>query len=62
MTGAGDGDCGRVLVVGGACGWVEVGPALGCLGLGSAVPVPHVPGHPTSTCNEGVKHQYLILS
>ena len=26
----------------------------GCLGLGSAVPVPHVPGHPTSICDEGV--------
>ena len=33
----------------------------GCLGLGSVVPVPHVPGHPTSICDEGVKHQYLIL-
>ena len=35
----------------------QVGRALGCsgcLGLGSAVPVPHVPGHPTSICDEGV--------
>ena len=36
---------------------LQVGWALGysgCLGLGSAVPVPHVPGHPTSICDEGV--------
>ena len=36
---------------------LQVGQALGCssyLGLGSAVPVPHVPEHPTSICNEGV--------
>ena len=26
----------------------------GCLGLGSAVPVPHLPGHPTSICDEGL--------
>ena len=37
---------------------LHVGRALrcsGCLGLGSAVPVPHVPGHPTSICDEAVK-------
>ena len=36
---------------------LQVGRALwcsGCLGLGSAVPVPHLPGHPTSICDEGV--------
>ena len=36
---------------------LQVGRALGCsgcLGLGSAVPVLHVPRHPTSTCDEGV--------
>ena len=35
---------------------LQVGWALGCsgFGLGSAVPVPHVPGHPTSICDEGV--------
>ena len=38
---------------------LQVGRALGCsgcLGLGSAVPVPHVPGHPTSICDEGFNH------
>ena len=36
---------------------LQVGQALGCssyLGLRSAVPVPQVPGHPTSICDEGV--------
>ena len=33
--------------------WRALG-CSGCLGLGSAVPVYHVPGHPTSTCDEGV--------
>ena len=36
---------------------LQIGRALecsGCLGLGSVVPAPHVPGHPTSICNEGV--------
>ena len=35
---------------------LQVGWALecsGCLGLGSAVPVPHDPGHPTSICDKG---------
>ena len=41
---------------------LQVGRALGCsgcLGLGSAVPAPppppHIPGYPTSICDEGVK-------
>lgn len=36
---------------------LQVGRALGssgCLGMGSAVRVPHVPGHRTSICDEGV--------
>jgi len=36
---------------------LQVGQALGgssYLGLRSAVPVPQVPGHPTSICDEGV--------
>ena len=36
---------------------LQVGRALGCsgcLGLGSAIPAPHVPGHPTSICDEGI--------
>ena len=36
---------------------LQVGRALGCSGcsgLGSEVPASHVPGHPTSICNEGV--------
>ena len=36
---------------------LQVGRALGCSGclrLGSAVPVPHVPGHPASICEEGI--------
>ena len=52
VTGAGAG-AGTGLIVG-----LHVGRALGCsgcLGLGLAVPVPHVPGHPTSICEEGVK-------
>ena len=52
ITGAGAG-AGTGLIVG-----LHVGRALGCsgcLGLGSAVPVPHVPGHPTSICEEGIK-------
>ena len=43
----------------GARGWVSstVGLAVGCsgcLGLRSALSVPHVPGHPTSICDKGV--------
>ena len=36
----------------------QVGQAVGCygcLGLGLAVSVPHVSGHPTSICNEGIE-------
>ena len=41
---------------------LQVGQALGCsgLGLGSAVPVPHVPGHPTSICNEGINSVHTV--
>ena len=38
---------------------LQVGQALGCcgcLGLGSAVLVPQVPGHSTSICNKGCKY------
>ena len=31
----------------------------GCLGLGSAVPAPHVPGQPTSICDEDVNSKKL---
>ena len=51
--GAGAGFFWRASLVAGC----QVGRALGCdgcLGLGSAIPVPRVPGHPTSTCDEGV--------
>ena len=40
---------------------LQVGRALGCsgcLGLGSAVPVPHVPGHPTLYMQQGA-NRYL---
>ena len=50
---AGAGFFGREGLVAG----LQVGRALGCsgcLGLGSAVPVPHDPGHPTSICDEGI--------
>ena len=43
---------------------LQVGRALGCsgcLGLGSAGPAPHVPGHPTSTCEEGLNSTKLNL-
>ena len=52
MTGAGAGLLWRAGLVAGS----QVGQALGCSGFGlrSAVPVPHVPGHPTSICDEGV--------
>ena len=43
---------------------LQVGQALGCpgcLALGSAVPVPHVPGHPTSICDRGVKSKFAVL-
>ena len=40
-----------------------VGQALKCssyLGFASAVPAPHVPGHPTSICDKGVKLFQMI--
>ena len=43
---------------------LQVGQALGCsgcLGLGSAVPVPHVRGHPTSICDRGIKSKFAVL-
>ena len=47
---------------------LQVGQALGCsgcLGLGSAVPAapppPHVPGHPTSICHEGVNMHHAVV-
>ena len=51
VTGVGAG-AGTGLVAG-----LQLGRALGCsgcLGLGSAVPGPHVPGHPTSICDKGI--------
>ena len=59
MTGAvgRGGAYGRVFLAGGLVARLQVGQALGCssyLGLRSAVPVPQVPGHPTSICDEGV--------
>ena len=43
---------------------LQVGGALvcsDCLGLGSAVRVLHVPGHPTCMCDEDVKCRYTII-
>ena len=43
---------------------LQVGWALGCsgsLGLRSAVPVPYVPGHPASICDEGgIDHHFNL--
>ena len=53
-AGAGTGFFQRARLVAG----LQVGWALGysgCMNLGSAVPVPHVPGHPTSICSKGIK-------
>ena len=53
MTGSGAGFFWQAGLMAG----LQAGQALGCsgcLGLGSAVPVPHVPGHQTSICDEGV--------
>ena len=55
MAGTGAGFFWRAGLVAG----LQVGRALGCsgcLGLWSAVPVPHVPGHPTSICDEGFNY------
>ena len=57
MTGAGAGAGVGFFWRAGLMAGLQVWRALGCsgsLGLGSAVPVYHVPGHPTSTCDEGV--------
>ena len=57
MTGAGAGFFWCVGLVAG----LQVGQTLGCsggLGLGSAVPVPHVPGHPTSLCDESINWDF----
>ena len=57
---------GRVFLADGARGWVasRAGSWLfGYLGLGSAVPVPHVPGHPTSICDKGIKKgRYTLMA
>ena len=48
---------------GGVMAGLQVGWALGCsgcLGLRSAVPVPHVPGHPASICDEGIDHHFNL--
>ena len=53
------GGWGRVFLTGRVHVWVQVEQALKCssyLGLGLAVSAPHVPGHPTCICDEGVKH------
>ena len=55
MAGTGAGFFWRAGLVAG----LQVGRALGCsgcLGLWSAVPVPLVPGHPTSICDEGFNY------
>ena len=57
MTGAGAGAGARFIWRAGLVAGLQVGRALGCsgcLGLGSAVPVPHVPRHPTSICDKDV--------
>ena len=41
--------------------WRALG-CSGCLGLGSTVPVPHFPGHPTSICDEGVNEKRNYFS
>ena len=51
MTGTGAGAGAGFVWQAGLMAGLQVGRALGCsgcLGLGSVVPVPHVPGHPTS--------------
>ena len=43
----------------------QVGWALGCsgcLGLGSAVPVPLFPGYPTFICDKGINHTLMAQS
>ena len=60
VTGAGAGFFWRAGHVAG----LQVGGALrccGCLGLGSGVPVPHVPGHPISICHKGINYSLHVL-
>ena len=62
MTSAGVGAGGGLFWWAGLVAGLQVGRALGCsgcLGLGSAVPVPHVRGHSTSICDEGFKYIYI---
>ena len=57
MAGAGAGGRAGFFLWAGLVACLQVGRALecsGCLGLGSAVPVPYVPGHPASICDKGV--------
>ena len=62
MAGAGAGAGAGFVWQAGLVAGLQVGWALGCsgcLGLGSAVPVPHVPGHPTSIiCNKEFNNLY----
>ena len=64
MTGAGVGFFWQAgLVAGLQVGWAR--GCSGCLGLGSAVLVPHVPGHPPFICDEWVKvaeHSFRAVS
>ena len=57
MTGTGVGAGSGFFWGTGLVAGLQVGWALGCsgcLGLGSAVPVPNVPRHPTSIWDEGI--------
>ena len=51
VTGAGAGGGTGFFWWAGLVACLQVGRGLGCLGLGSVVPVPYVPGHPTSICD-----------
>ena len=67
VIGCWDGGWGRVFFwQAGLVAGLQVGQALrcsGCLGLGSAVPAPHVPWHRTSICDEGINvcQGYIVL-
>ena len=57
VTGSWGGDWAGFFLRAGLVTGLQVGRALGCsgcLGLGSAIPVPYVRGQPTSICDEGV--------
>ena len=57
VTGSWGGDWAGFFWPAGLVAGLQVGRALGCsgcLGLGLAIPVPHVRGQPTSICDEGV--------